>query len=430
MTSPARNILLAKLECHHDHLRDEIWKRADELFGANWKDSAPPGALLLFKHVRDLATRFSTALICSECNAADGTVKAKLRPAMDPRFTFTVTEISGFIRSTPNTQHEIDVGKARQIWNEQKSAFEHRLRLIDQLLSDARSGRLARDTSGWADARRVETAMQGPALLHQAFLRKFQGTEKTQQLEGLYQEFLNRSKSRDSARLAPRVNQDGKPPPAPTDEEFLAYSDPNSPKWAAAPSDWRCPLCDRDKRSVMRLSNKRRWSGGIREIFVCRAEENSEATANRRALFPGFPNDRFVAEMSTVLVCSDCADIPKRLGQHDPSFGRTYLQPDDIRASLLAIKPNAQHLIDFETASQCATANASLEAAIEAFNCYRAKASVFATQYELWRRSAPHETILAELCEDIRVFHGIESLDECRRLAEWLLTSGQRLSRD
>jgi hypothetical protein len=36
-----RGILLAKLELHHDHLRDRIWHRARKLFGEKWLETFP-----------------------------------------------------------------------------------------------------------------------------------------------------------------------------------------------------------------------------------------------------------------------------------------------------------------------------------------------------------------------------------------------------
>jgi hypothetical protein len=36
-----RGILLAKLELHHDHLRERVWHRARELYGANWWRASP-----------------------------------------------------------------------------------------------------------------------------------------------------------------------------------------------------------------------------------------------------------------------------------------------------------------------------------------------------------------------------------------------------
>jgi hypothetical protein len=40
-----RGILLANLELHHDHLRDRIWHRARELFGANWLETIPKSSI-------------------------------------------------------------------------------------------------------------------------------------------------------------------------------------------------------------------------------------------------------------------------------------------------------------------------------------------------------------------------------------------------
>ena len=67
-----RGILLAKLELHHDHLRDVIFHRVRELHGPNWSETILKTSIILLDHIRDLTSRFELCLLCSECNTADG----------------------------------------------------------------------------------------------------------------------------------------------------------------------------------------------------------------------------------------------------------------------------------------------------------------------------------------------------------------------
>lgn len=425
----ARNILLAKLELHHDHLRDVISKRAVELFGADWHATAPADARLVVDRIRELVTRFSFALICSECNSADAAAKTQLREEVDSRFTFTAEEIGRFVTSKPNAQHSVDIETARAMWNEQKPGFQHRLELTDQLLVSARSGLLTRNHKGLADANAVMSAMDTSGLLSGAFYRETEDSQRAGLLSVFRAEFLARSTSKDSARL---VQTGRKPAPVqePTEEEYRSYVSPTAKRWDATPDDWTCPICARQKRQVLRMSNAKKWSGSIREIRMFTDEQDEDAIANRLMLYPNFSNEKFVGQTATLEACSDCANVAILVGQRDRSLVYPILSPDDIRASITAIAPHTAHEIDYDTAIARARANEPYGPALEAFNSFRARASDFAVRFALLnRRGTEAEAILEEFSEDVRVFHRIDDPAESRRLADWLLEQGRRFHR-
>lgn len=64
------------------------------------------------------AYRFPETLICGQCNAADGTVKRKLKLPKD--FSFSPQEMREFIKATPYGKHEIDYERARNIFTSLK----------------------------------------------------------------------------------------------------------------------------------------------------------------------------------------------------------------------------------------------------------------------------------------------------------------------
>jgi hypothetical protein len=173
-----RGILLAKLELHHDHLRDVIWHRARELFGTHWLETIPKSSIMIVDHIRELTSRFDLCLLCSECNAADGKVKARFRTEIDSRFSFTAQEIGAFVRARAGQDHEIDDAKALGMWEAEKGNFLLRTTLIDELLAHLVGGRLARDPQGTSSARGVASALNSSSLLTQSFYREAKDTER------------------------------------------------------------------------------------------------------------------------------------------------------------------------------------------------------------------------------------------------------------
>ncbi|OZY85151.1 hypothetical protein CBP51_14265 [Cellvibrio mixtus] len=63
---------------------------------------------------RNNKARFPDAVICLQCNSADGAVKRKLK--LHKEFSFSPEELSLFIKATPHGKHEIDYEIARAIY--------------------------------------------------------------------------------------------------------------------------------------------------------------------------------------------------------------------------------------------------------------------------------------------------------------------------
>jgi hypothetical protein len=252
-------------------------------------------------------------LLCSECNAADGSVKARFRTEIDLRFSFTAQEIRVFVRARAGQDHEIDHVKALGIWEAEKGNFWARIALIDQLLAHLVSGRLGRDPQAMSSARGVTSALDSTSLLTRSFHRATKDTERAGLLWSFRDEFLARSTQRDSAKLPPADGR-GKPVVPPTESEYAAYVDPVSGKrWRALSEEWSCPVCERGKRQILRKSKAGKWTGGIRHHLEFTLENDATAIDNRRRLFPDFRNDIFVKRATSVALCSDCSHIGTRL---------------------------------------------------------------------------------------------------------------------
>jgi rubredoxin len=418
-----RGMLLAKLELHHDHIRDSVWPRIRELFGKDWLETRPKSSIIILDNIRELTSRFDVSLICSECNAADGKVKTRFRDEIDSRFSFTAQEIGAFISAAGGKDHDIDYEKAHAVWEAERGNFQARLSLLDELLGHLVHGRLARDHQGMAITRIMNGAFDAYSLLMRSFEQDTKNTERAQMIWTLRDEFLARSTRRDSATLAP-VDQVRRSVIAPTDDEYAAYVDPvSSKRWVAIPSDWACPICARSKRQLMRKSKSGRWSGGVRSLYECTLERDDLTIANRQRLFPDFRNNIFVRDISQITVCADCAGISSALMQKDQSIRDPYLSSRDRRTSIINSEPHSTHEIDFETARNRAIANESYAAASAAFLAFRERVRDFAGRFERGRRWGNTEKeLLEEFADDLRVIHGIEDPAEATDLGKWILT--------
>jgi|HubBroStandDraft_1064217.scaffolds.fasta_scaffold75127_1 rubredoxin len=420
-----RGILLAKLELHHDHLRDRIWHRARELFGEKWLETFPKSSIMILDHIKELASRFDRCLLCSECNAADGKVKARFRVEIDTRFSFTAQEIGAFIHPRAGQDHTIDEARAYSIWQAEKVNFFGRIKLIDDLLSHTVRGQLTRDSAGMSYARGIVSAFDTLSLLAHSFQLEARDTERATLLSGFRNEFLARSTQRDSAKLTPANSREKLL--RPTDDEYALYVDPVSTKtWRALAEDWTCPVCDRVKRQILRKSKTGKWTGGVRSHYECTLEADAIAIANRCRLFPDFRNDIFVREITPMMLCSDCAGISVAVSQRDQSIRDPYLSVADRRACIRLSQPHSPHDIDFEAASHRALANDSYRPAFSAWDAFREKVLDFAGRFERGRKYGVDEnTLLKEFADDIHVFHRIENPQECMNLSKWILTQRQ-----
>lgn len=420
----SRGILLAKLELHHDHMRDLVWPRAGELLGEDWRDRIP-GTGEMLGLTRELTSRFSEALVCSECNAADGKAK-KFVPEIDRRFSFTVSEIRQFAVLQPGSDHDVDTAVAREIWEKQRPGFEMRLALLDTLILEIGSGRIVHDRTGWPGILPFEEHLGSQQTVWKAFHEQVSGDDRRAELSGLRQEFLVRSVSLDSQRLAePRTALQAV---APTADEYAAYTDPVSPKtWAATPEDWTCACCGRAKQEVVRKARTGKWSGGVRSLRVLAEETDAGTIARRRRIFPGYRNELWVGDAYFVSICSDCNDVRRDARQKDRSAPAGHLSIMDIREALQEVRPHARHVVNYEFVCERMQANEPYDSADEAYIAYRSLVLKLAgTMNYRMRRGVPRESILAELYDVLRYEHGIDSREEQVELVEWLLAQKVR----
>lgn len=342
-------------------------------------------------------------------------MKARFRSVVDQRFTFTAAEISRFVKARPNDDHEIDFDVAMSIWREQERGHRSRVELLDSLLAKLGDGLLASERAGWTGVRPMWTRMDSDELLRTGFMREAWDDERWSLLSVYRLEFLARSTSRDSAALPPE--RPARRVDGPSDAEYAAYQDPVSTKrWQATPEDWSCPACGRRKRELLRRSGKGRLTGGIREHHEYLDERDPERIAIRRRLFPGFANESWIRGYETVEVCSDCSETPRAARQRNRGLEGDYLKLADISGCIVRASPHQSHEIDFEEAERRLVRNEPYASAQDAWRRYESMLSKVRVKIESW----PRAEALADLAEDLRVYHRIDSAEERERLARWL----------
>ena len=69
-------VLLARLDIHHDHLTDYLKSILHGKLGPQWRATLPPDCAHIEKLGSRLVARFEPSTVCSDCNSADGAVKA------------------------------------------------------------------------------------------------------------------------------------------------------------------------------------------------------------------------------------------------------------------------------------------------------------------------------------------------------------------
>lgn len=421
-------VLLAKLEEHHDHLRDLVYRRARELFGNEWLRTAPRGTPHAMDALRELVTRFSNEMVCSDCNSADAEAKTRLGGRIHECFSFSPLDIADFVAVQPNAPHRVDLEKAEVAWNQLRPAFGARLKLINDLLPLVQAGVLAYQRgSPWFQ---VAQHQFGPgAHLHRAFLRETRRDERQTELSRALDEFLARSVQRDRAFAAPMRTAALGSVPVPSQAAYAAYNDPVSPRlWRGTPEDWQCPVCERHKREVLRKSKAGKWSGGVREHIQHIAENDPTALWARRRLLPGFRNVIVIRDSETVLICSDCREVESELKRRRRDIPEPFLSVDDLRDCLTAIAAHVAHQVDWDEAADRAMSNAAVSSAWDAYQRHSTMAAEFRQQYrrKMEEFGDSRKKAIRELSERVMFEAEIDDQEEAMELTEWLLEDAER----
>ncbi|MBO1020436.1 hypothetical protein IPV08_10695 [Methylobacterium sp. SD274] len=359
-------VLLAHLHLHHDHMRDYVGGRLNERFGIPWAKGVPLPSRHAGDHMQALVTRFRDTMVCDGCNTAEGEAKRTL--GLPRHFSFSPSEMAGFIRPHANTMNEVDVDAASGIWLDARAAYEDRLAFADTLVDRLATGLFA-----------VERNVNSVPLIQPSTFNAFLGRHALRQapirqlntwLSRIWGDLRERSLSRDGVGKSSRPRRIAKVR-HPTDAEFAAFEAKPARAWERTPTDWSCPCCGRGKRAILRLGKTGSWFGQIRIHPGVNFETDAGNMAFRRDLYPEHLERPVVASRWQRYICSDCGDVASKLQTIRPDLGVFTLTLEDIQDCLGEVRDNERTEIDLERAAERAENNSDLQRAESEFEYHR-----------------------------------------------------------
>lgn len=358
MRMSGSGVLLARLDIHHDHLTDYFKTILHAKHGPQWRAAIPPDSAHIEKLGSQLVARFEPSTVCSDCNSADGAVKTRHRDI--PRsFSFRPSEIRRFVRPRPSAEHEIDHDLAYSLFVEVRADFERRVALVDMLAGILLAGDMTAEPgnlpSPWA-GNPVGILRQ----LHRWFSR---GCDLSATIHKELADFEARSVSRDG--VASNPNKKPRMVARPTEAEVAEYDGGGAADlWRAAPIDWQCPACGRDRGDILRRSNngKRPWAGKLVRhtefILIDGSAEDDEE----------FVIEPYIDRHELHLVCLDCSTILSGVKSRWPdiSASQAIFQFRDMVAAA-QVAPNQAHVVDWAAAAERARASLPFRALVDRY---------------------------------------------------------------
>ncbi|UZW57846.1 hypothetical protein NUH86_22820 (plasmid) [Sphingobium sp. JS3065] len=414
----AQGILLCQLDEHHDHLRDHVEKllKIDRDRVSEKQRVRITTARLA---VMDLSERFGRTVMCCDCNQADGAAKLQIGGSLHPDFSFSPLEIATFITPMPNAAHQLDIPKARALWDSLRADVAQRLdfatMMVDRIskgLHDREPQRMPSESRHRRDADIVYDLVSRAAESRASALN-------------MSRALLDRSCASDG-KASTGKRSACRPIAVPSLSDFRTLNETkrHPGPWMRAGGNWCCPICERTKFEIVRKSNKGTWAAGIHEFSVY-TEENDEDNRRRRSL--RYDGAVIIAQAEVILICHDCRSILTEAKTIAPGAGDAALKPDDLRMLMGEPVPHRAHMLDQDAIRRTVTANREWEAGVEEFQRHRSEARLYRGRH-------------AQLCHDYpkskeAVFHNLlerwssqlpEPLADVEGHFRWLLAEGQR----
>lgn len=332
-------VLLCQLVWHHDHLGDAGGEalRAIALDGADSEEKLSARKRACAEAL-PLLRRFEEILVCTDCNAADGAMKALLGPSIPRDFSFSPQEIARFIRPSANSSHKLDGNAGRSIAPAAVADYEDRLAFARLMGERIAQGRHDKSVLFRSDPAR---GIEDPDILFR--LASDAGGARANP-GGLAAALLARSRS--SATPPPAATRRQGPVAVPTPQDFELFDAEKirgSPPWARVGTGWRCPGCRRTKFETLRKSNKGAWTAAVMEVHDYVPETNAESRyrrSRRRQCAHIFADSRAVG------ICQDCRAIITTAKTALPGHGEDSIRVSDLPALILEAKPHASHRVD------------------------------------------------------------------------------------
>lgn len=327
------NYASCHLHEHHDHMQDIV----KDLFA---QSSANRSDVIADSLSERFATRtafaisaYDNTVICADCNKADG--EAKKFVGTDRNFSFSPSEISEFIITTPNQEHEIDKEKASEIWQQNMHTFKQRMELAKYIANLA-----ANDTHWYKPSQITAKNVERKA----DFWFRHLGLDELDSSKEAHKLLYNPTPFKGEASSW-RTNNKPQSKAIPSNGDAQHLSKVRGSFWNKFDDEWCCPCCKRSKFNSIQRSNRKSWVFEVKEIYSF--NEISEEYCDR------------------VQVCNECYKTSYHLGKEASSFVQSSDASFDFSGgfnqSLVSInemkkiiqpRPHSNHLIDNSMADE------------------------------------------------------------------------------
>lgn len=314
--------ILAKLVVHHDHMDDALKAAFHHAFASAGTEVAQAHGLQLVERIGGSFSAYEPVLVCEDCNNAD--TRAKQLANTPERFSFSISQISSFIRSADHRPHDLDQRKVVEAWQAAQPAYTLRMQLIDTVAHAAATDR------HWYEP----SSHPGKAIPVFAYTRRLSDSaiEKWVGGDELFAILApRRTGIPDFSRWRKGPAKLRKIPPA----NFVAMvcSDPiMAREWQTCPDEWCCPICSRTKRDTVYVGDK------------------------GKVFFQTRPPRPLGAWKSMGAMCNDChavlialkREVVQAVGPSSPD-SYEFVTPAELR-SLLATSSHCPHSVNEDAA--------------------------------------------------------------------------------
>jgi hypothetical protein len=122
---------MCRLVEHHDHMKDLLLRKFQSISASLQRVLADEAAEDFAKRSAPMVSAYDNTVICNDCNNADTAAKKLVKAHSS--FSFSPQEILAFVIAAPNAEHRIDQAVATRIWEENRSTFELRVKIVERI---------------------------------------------------------------------------------------------------------------------------------------------------------------------------------------------------------------------------------------------------------------------------------------------------------